>query len=205
MPIESIAALVILCLVGLLFAKTVEFTVKLARRMFVGKETDVIGLLRVEVKDLHLEVDEIWKKLGDLKIQNNKIKAKLESLAVMPENVMTLPLSIVPASPTTSPGLEDTWERVDSKCQVEQRELVTTTIEQSTSADSWTRDTGIYRSFNAANDQHGSERAEKVEGESRPTFQAYKGHSRQATLNGDELPISPLLSKADIWPHDWKG
>jgi hypothetical protein len=205
MSVESIAALVVLFIVGLLFAKTVEFTVKLARRMFVGKEADVIGLIRVEVKDLHLEVDEIWKKLGDLKVENNEIKAKLEFPAVMPENVVTELLSIVPASPTTSPGLEDTWERVDGKCQLEQRELFTTTIEQSTSADSWTRDTGIYRSFKAANDQHGDERAEKVEGEPRPILPAYRGHSRQATLNGDELPVSPLLSKADIWPHDWKG
>jgi hypothetical protein len=184
MPIGSIVALVVLFLVGLLFCKMVEVIVEPVRTVFVGNEIDVIELVRIEVRGLHIKVDAIWKKLDDFKIEFNQVKSKPESTAAL-----TQQLSIVPASPTTAQEVpEDTWERGEVtllRNELVSDELVVTapTIDQSTSSDTWTRDTSVYWSFKAADHLQTSERAEGGGSEPATTRQgqACRGHARQAS------------------------
>ena len=176
MPIESIVALVVLFLVGLLFCKAVEIIVEPVRTVFVGDEIDVIELVRIEVRALHIKVDAIWKKLDDFEIERDELKTKPESTAAL-----TQQLSIVPALPTTAQGMpEDTWERGEVTPLCDELVIAAPTIDQSSSSDTWTRDTSVYWSFKAADHQQTSERAEEVGSEPPTTRQARKGHARQA-------------------------
>jgi hypothetical protein len=153
MPIESTAALVVLFLVGVLFCKAVEIIVERVRTVFVGNEIDVIELVRIEVRALHVKVDAIWKKLDDFKIELNEVKTKPGSTAAL-----TQQLSIVPASPTTAQGVsEDTWERGEVAPLCDELVIAAPTIDQSRSSDTW-RDTSVYWSFKAADHLQTSER-----------------------------------------------
>jgi len=82
MPIESIVAVVALFFVGLLFCKAVEIIVERVGSVF-GNEIDVIELVRIEVRALHVKVDAIWKKLDDFKIELNQVKTKPEWTAAL--------------------------------------------------------------------------------------------------------------------------
>ena len=174
MPIESIATLVVLFLIGLVFCKALEFIVERARSF--GHETAVSDLLRNELRILHIKVDAVWKNLDDVKIELNEIKTKLESTAAMTEQLI-----IVPASPTTvHEAPEDTWERGEFTPLHD--ELVTTasTIEQSTSEDTWTRDAGVYWTSKVVGFPHRGERPEEEEGgQPRLNLPDRKGQSRR--------------------------
>jgi hypothetical protein len=170
-----VAVVALFFLVGLLFCKAVEFAVERVRTVFVGNEIDVIELVRIEVRALHIKVDAIWKKLDDFEIERDELKTKPESTAAL-----TQQLSIVPASPTTARGVpEDTWERGEVTPLCDELVITRTTIDQSTSSDTWKRDTKLHWSFKAAD--HLQTSAEEGGSEPATTRQARKGHARQAS------------------------
>src|SRR5262249_53256055 len=92
--------------------------------------------LPTELNALSTRVDACGNELDAVKTVVNAITAKLESIEKLTEQH-----SLAPASGTAGMP-EDTWQRSEHL----QREVITMvpTIEQSASADSWTRDTGVY-------------------------------------------------------------
>lgn len=135
MKIDSVALmfLVLMALVGLLFCKAVEFVVDWATRGF-GKKIDPIDLLRMELNGLNIKIDAFGNKLDYLKTEVNAVKAKLGSLEKLTEQH-----GFVPASRSSGMS-EDTWQRSEL---VQDEPISTAPTMRSTSADSWTRDTGV--------------------------------------------------------------
>jgi len=171
MPIESIATLAVLFLIGLVLCKALEFMVERAGSF--GHETPVSDLLRNELRTLHIKVDGVWKNLDDVKIELNEIKTKLESTAAMTEQLI-----IVPASPTSVHEVpKDTWERGEVAPP-----LVPTarTIARSTFEETWTRDAGVYWTSKVVGFRHRGERpGEEEGGQPGLNLPDRKGQSRQ--------------------------
>ena len=137
MKFDSIAImyLIVMFLVALSFSKALEIVVDWAIRVFGNKKLDVIDL-PTELNALSTRVDACGNELDAVKTVVNAITAKLESIEKLKEQHSLAPALGAAGMP------EDTWQRSEHL----QHEVITMvpTIEQSASADSWTRDAGVY-------------------------------------------------------------
>jgi len=137
MKFDSIAImyLIVMFLVALSFSKALEIVVDWAIRVFSNKKLDVIDL-PTELNALSTRVDACGDELDAVKKVVNAITAKLESIEKLTEQHSLAPALGAAGMP------EDTWQRSEHL----QHEVITMvpTIEQSASADSWTRDAGVY-------------------------------------------------------------